>query len=206
MKNILCFGDSNTWGYEPVTKNRFNQKTRWTGVLQQTLGNKFRVIEEGLNGRTTIHNEKDRLIRSGAEILPVLIESHAPLDLIIIMLGTNDLKAKFNSTPSQISANIKTVCNLAKSNEYNPSTQVLLISPSHVVEMKQEDSYEFDGAMDKSKELAKYYKNVANELSINFFDASLVVKTTTKDGIHWTANQHSDFALQLAIIIKNLLK
>ena len=99
MINILCFGDSNTWGYDPETQTRFSKKIRWTGVLQQLLGTNFNVIEEGLNGRTTNVDEKEehdlgyfRACRSAMDLLSILIETNSPLDLIIVMLGTNDLK------------------------------------------------------------------------------------------------------------------
>ena len=133
MKNIFCFGDSNTWGYAPLTKLRFDEKNRWTGVLQQAQGSNYHIIEEGLNGRTSVHNEQDRPFRSGADLLPVLMESHAPIDLVVIMLGTNDLKSKFNSSSLQISKNIKSLCKLAMHCDYNPKVQILLVSPSHVV-------------------------------------------------------------------------
>ncbi len=198
MKNILCFGDSNTWGYAPFTKLRFDTNTRWTGVLQQNLGDEYCVIEEGLNGRTTVHNEEGRPFRSGAKLLPVLMESHAPLDLVIIMLGTNDLKTKFNSTPQQIAENIKVVCELANNNEYNLKAQILLISPTHVVEMKDEDKVEFAGAIEKSLEFAIYYERVAKQLNLHFLDAAQIVQTTTEDGVHWTAQQHREFGLKIA--------
>ena len=197
MKNILCFGDSNTWGYAPLTKQRFDKNTRWTGVLQQTLGGNYRIIEEGLNGRTTVHNEEGRPYRSGADLLPVLMESHAPLDLVIIMLGTNDLKTKFKSTPQQIANNIKSICELAINNEYNPTTQILLISPTLVVQMNDEDKLEFAGAIEKSLEFATCYENVAKELNLHFLDAAQIVHTTTEDGVHWSASQHRKFGYEI---------
>lgn len=205
MKNILCFGDSNTWGYAPVTKQRFDESTRWTGVLQKQIGQECRIIEEGLNGRTTVHNEEDRPFRSGAEMLPVLMESHAPIDLVIIMLGTNDLKSKFNSTPQQIAENMKSVCQLALNNEYNPNVQVLLISPTLVVDMNKEDQTEFKGAVEKSLEFANEYKKVAKDLNLHFLDAATLVQTSTEDGIHWNANQHRDFGSRIAKEISSLL-
>ena len=113
LKNILCFGDSNTWGYAPVTGERYPGHVRWTGVLQSCLGDDYFVIEEGLNGRTTVHNEPLRPHRNGASLLPVLLESHSPLDLVIVMLGTNDLKACFRQSALEksraFSANYKEV-------------------------------------------------------------------------------------------------
>ena len=200
MKNILCFGDSNTWGYAPNNTLRFDEETRWTGLLQKALGRSYRIIEEGLNGRTTVHNDKDRPYRSGADLLPVLMESHAPIDLVIIMLGTNDLKTKFNSTAKQISNNIKSLCQLAMSCEYNPKTQILLISPSHVVKANTDDNIEFSGAIEKSRELSLHYKKVAKDLNIYFVNASQIIETTEQDGIHWTNQQHRKFGLRLVTI------
>lgn len=93
MKNIVCFGDSNTYGRDPVTKGRLDKKTRWPGVLQNILGEEYDVIEEGLNGRTTVWNDPVRggPKRNGSLYLLPCLESHAPINLLVIMLGTNDL-------------------------------------------------------------------------------------------------------------------
>lgn len=205
MKNILCFGDSNTWGYAPKGNLRFDEQTRWTGVLQRALGDTYRTIEEGLNGRTTVHNELNRSYRSGADLLPLLMESHSPIDLVVIMLGTNDLKAKFNSSSLQISNNVKSLCELALDCDYNPNVQILLISPSHVVKAKKEDNLEFAGAIKKSIELSFHYKNVAKDLNIYFVNAAQIVKTTEDDGIHWTPQQHRKFGLRLAKTIEKIV-
>src|SRR3954462_1773041 len=100
MKTIVCFGDSNTWGYDPASNGRFGPTNRWTGVLQTALGSDYRVIEEGLNGRTTTVDDPIHDHRNGRHYLPPCLESHAPFDLVTIMLGTNDLKARFNSSAS----------------------------------------------------------------------------------------------------------
>jgi lysophospholipase L1-like esterase len=92
MKAILCYGDSNTWGYDPVTKGRFPRDMRWTGVLRQSLGDDYLVIEEGLNGRTTVWDDPIEGYKNGAAYLVPCLTTHRPLDLVIIMLGTNDLK------------------------------------------------------------------------------------------------------------------
>lgn len=98
MKNILCYGDSNTWGYDAETKNRFPPDVRWTGILKRTLGEGYHVIEEGLNGRTTVWDDPIEGYKNGREYLIPCLESHRPLDLVIIMLGTNNLKKRFSLT------------------------------------------------------------------------------------------------------------
>jgi len=205
MKTILCYGDSNTWGYCPQTKQRFDEKTRWTGVLHKTLSNEYRIIEEGLNGRTTIHNENDRPFRSGLELLPVLMESHAPIDLVIIMLGTNDLKKKFNSSIEEITKNIRALCQHIQSCAYNRQVKTLLISPTHICEMKDEDANEFEGAIEKSHQFADHYQEVAIDLDMFFCNAAEIVETSKHDGIHWDADQHRLFAQYMKDQIRLIL-
>ncbi|MBC7812535.1 MAG: hydrolase, partial [Burkholderiales bacterium] len=96
MKSIVCFGDSNTWGYDPVSKGRFARDKRWTGVLRQTLGEGYLIIEEGLNGRTTVWDDPIGYFKNGRDYLIPCLDTHCPFDLITIMLGTNDLKKRFS--------------------------------------------------------------------------------------------------------------
>ena len=92
MKNILCYGDSNTWGYIPGGKGRYEYAVRWTGAAQRLLGDGYRIIEEGLNGRTTVFDSPfDGSVLNGKSHLMCCLMSHAPLDAVVIMLGTNDL-------------------------------------------------------------------------------------------------------------------
>ncbi len=106
MREVLCFGDSNTWGYDPVTRERFPGNVRWTGVLQAALGPGFRVIEEGLNGRTTVWEDPIEGDKMGKRHLPVCLASHAPLDLVIMMLGTNDTKKRYSAPSTDIAAGV----------------------------------------------------------------------------------------------------
>ena len=207
MKTVLCFGDSNTWGYEPLVARRYPADVRWTGVLQNSLGDGFRVIEEGLNGRTNVTNEAERPIRSGLDVLPVILESHRPLDLVVIMLGTNDLKHDFNLSAEQIADGARQVCRCVIDCEYlldNPP-QILLISPTHVELMTEEEQGLFIGAIEKSRELAGHYQAVAEDLGIHFLDASKIVVKTDLDGVHWDADQHYKFGESLSITIRKII-
>ncbi|AQS39994.1 lysophospholipase L1-like esterase [Shewanella psychrophila] len=206
MKNILCFGDSNTWGYEPVVSMRYPYDVRWTGVLQKRLGSEYRIIEEGLNGRTSGSDEPGRDFRNAARYFPMLLECHRPLDLVVIMLGTNDLKSQFKLTSSAIASSVKGLCEMVLNCEYidNASTQLLLIAPPHVANLPVEDVRIFAGARDKSLQLAAEYKKIADELGILFMDASEIVETSDADGLHWTAQQHQDFANVLSDKVLNI--
>ncbi len=206
MKTVLCFGDSNTWGYSPLDGSRHPHDVRWTGVLQRLLGSDYLVIEEGLNGRTNVTNEEERPIRSGLDVLPVLLESHRPLDLVVIMLGTNDLKHDFDLSAEQIADGARQVCRSVIDCEYlvDPP-QILLISPTHVELMTEEEQDIFIGAIEKSRELARHYQVVAEDLGIHFLDASRIVVKTNLDGVHWDAGQHHDFGKALSGMIGQII-
>ena len=204
MKHILCFGDSNTWGYSPQDGCRFPPNVRWTGTLQKTLGIDYNIIEEGLNGRTTFINEEGedaRPFRSGSDVFSMILESHRPLDLVTIMLGTNDLKLEFNLSVEEIAQGVKELCEMVLSSEYlidNPP-KLLLISPIHIGSTIQPDQEEFfEQAREKSYRFAEYYQRVAEELGIHFLDAAKIVSPSEGEGVHWDADQHIKFGKVLA--------
>lgn len=204
MKNILCFGDSNTWGYSPQDGSRFPPNVRWTGTLQKTLGAEYNIIEEGLNGRTTFINEEGedaRPFRSGSDVFSMILESHRPLDLVTIMLGTNDLKLEFNLSVEEIAQGVKELCEIVLSSEYlidNPP-KLLLISPIHIGSTIQPDQEEFfEQAREKSYQFAEHYQRVAEELGIHFLDAAKIVSPSEGEGVHWDADQHIKFGKVLA--------
>ena len=211
MKNILCFGDSNTWGYDPSTQTRFSKDIRWTGVLQQLLGSKYNIIEEGLNGRTTNVNEKKdhglgyfRPFRSAMDLLSVLIETNSPLDLIIVMLGTNDLKTNFNQSSEMIAKNMRLVCESIIDNDYFQSKSIILVSPTHINEESPNLLDSFIGTTQASQSFSNSYRKISDDLNLYFVDASESVKTNKIDGLHWDSKQHSDFANSLFNKIKKV--
>ena len=210
MKNILCFGDSNTWGYNPDTQKRFDNNTRWTGVLKENLGDEFNIIEQGLNGRTTKINETldhnfgyAREFRSGIDILPVIYESHSPLDMVLIMLGTNDLKTNFKSSPEMIANSIKDVCKSVLDSVYYSGHPIVLISPSHINESSNNLMDSFVGTKENSISLASLYIQIAKDLDVLFVDASKIVCTNQIDGLHWDKHQHNDFGVFLSKFINS---
>jgi lysophospholipase L1-like esterase len=206
MKNILCFGDSNTWGYTPVTGQRYPLSVRWPGVLQQSLGDDYHIIEQGLNGRTTRLDEPGRADRNGIALLPVMLESHRPLSLVVIMLGTNDLKAQYQQSVKDIAFSAGLLCSTVLENDYlEGQTQVLLVSPTWITTLPKDDEDVFARASDKSRMFASCFAKAADALQVHFFNAAQVVKTTNADGVHWEANQHSDFGQALAIKIQSIL-
>ena len=208
MKNILCFGDSNTWGYSPQDGNRFPPDIRWTGVLQKSLGADYCIIEEGLNGRTTFINEDERPLRSGSDVLQILLESHRPLDFVIIMLGTNDLKVEFNLSVEEIAQGAKTLCEMVLNSEYLADNipQILLVSPTHIGSSIMPDQEEFfNQAREKSYQFAEHYEKAVAEIGVHFLDAANIVGPSKVDGVHWDADQHVEFGKELSKVTKNIL-
>ena len=140
MKQILCFGDSNTWGLDGETGKRFPWEERWTGILQEKLADRdIRIVEEGLCGRTTIFEDSLRLGRRGTELLPTLLETHTP-DAVVLMLGTNDCKTIFGASAEIIGKGIARL--LEQINQYADKMKVLVISPIYLGEKVWQDGYD----------------------------------------------------------------
>lgn len=198
-KRILCYGDSNTRGFVPgsMGKERFNANGRWTGVLQNFLGTDYEVIEEGLDGRTTAYDDPRPgwEHRNGAEYLHIFLESHKPIDLLIIMLGTTDTKEIMNLTGEQIAEGLEKVVNSAVhfSNDILDSQmEILIISPAVVKEEAEFASKLFIGATEKCESLAKLYKNIADKFQCFFMDANEYVTVDLEEGVHLGKEAHKE--------------
>ena len=205
QKTILCYGDSNTWGWDPVTQIRLNRDKRWPGVLGNALGHRYWVVEEGLCGRTTVRDDPMGVYRNGRDYLIPCLQSHEPLDLVILMLGTNDLKQRFELKARDIAAGAETLVRLILKSNIGPDStipKVLLISPS-LVTMSVDD--EFEGAIEKSQELGGLYAQVATSSGVAFLDAARVVVPSETDGVHWDAEEHQRFGLTVADLVRKQL-
>ena len=205
MQTILCFGDSNTWGYNPVDGSRYGFAARWPGRLQKILGpDKFRIIEEGLNGRTTVHNETERPIRSGLDILPVLLEAHRPLDWVIIMLGTNDLTTHFKSSSEEIAANVGQLCDIVLESEHLESNrpQLLICAPTSVNEGSQQLPEWFLGAANAARNLPKFIEQESRKKGILFLDVAGLLNHEFLDGLHWNPDQHLIVGKAIAALVE----
>jgi len=206
MPTILCFGDSNTWGSVPRRTRRYNNNERWPALIRATLSNDFEIIEEGQPGRTTIHDDPFEGEKNGLRYLTPCLESHIP-DLVIILLGTNDLKHRFGLSAYDVAlgaAKLAEECLKFKSMARATSPKVLLVSPPPVYEVGFFANM-FAGAAVKSQELAKYYKEFARGLGCEFFDAGTVVTSCKKEGIHWQVEQHKFLADALAPVVKEIM-
>jgi lysophospholipase L1-like esterase len=207
MKEILCFGDSNTWGWDPQTEKRFDRNARWTGIAQKLLGKEYFLIEEGLNGRTTVWEDPIEGYKQGSQHLPPLLETHRPLDLVIIMLGTNDLKMRFSVSAYDIAQSIGTLVEIVQKSPAGRNgsvPKILILAPPPLGKLT-EFAEMFTGGTEKSVRLAQLYEAVAQERGCEFFNASTVIKTSDIDGVHFEKDAHKALGKALAEKIKNLI-
>ncbi len=206
MINILCFGDSNTFGTNPHG-GRWPLEQRWTGILQRELGQNYRIIEEGCGGRTTVWEDQLELDKNGRTALRVALHSHRPLDLVVLMLGTNDLKTRFSLLPVDIAMGAEALGQLVEGYNYGPDypvPKVLLVSPIHLgegVEGSKFQGFE-DAAVSRSKALAPLYQSRAEAHGWLFLDASSVAEPSQEDKLHMEPESHAALGLKLAQIIR----
>ncbi|RLD32798.1 MAG: hydrolase [Bacteroidetes bacterium] len=207
MKTIVCFGDSNTWGYSPSDSGRYPFEKRWTSILQKKLGADYFVIPEGLNGRTTAFEDSVEMDKNGYRHLQTILETHKPMDLIIIMLGTNDLKSRFNVCAQEIAWSAGKLVDYALHstsgiNEKHP--EVLFIAPP-IVKNSPSFGYMLEGSVKKSEDFSIHYKNKAQELGVPFLNASDFIVSSPIDGIHWEKEEHEKFAFAVAEKVKEII-
>lgn len=196
MKRILCFGDSNTYGYIPGTGKRYNSKERWTGILQQSLQNKeIEIIEEGVVGRTTVYEDSYRPGLNGSKLLPTALQRHGTIDTVVLMLGTNDCKTIYHATPEEIGAGIEQLIKQIKSTA--PNTKILLVSPILLGERVWEKDFdpEFNkNSVQVSKGLKKVYSSLAHKYGADFLAASDYAAPSEVDQEHLTIEGHRNLA------------
>jgi len=217
MLNVLCFGDSNTWGCDPaataksISPVRHPVEIRWTGVMAMDLGSGYRVIEEGQNGRTTVHEDPTAWAsRNARTYLPSCLESQKPLDLVILMLGTNDLKTMFGLSPSEIASGVSMLLRIIAQSDVGPNgkaPKTLLVCPPAIGDLSPlpELATKLAGARDKSLRLPAYFSAVAKQHQASFLNAQEIVLPSPEDGIHLDAKEHRALGRALAAEVRKIL-
>lgn len=210
MKTVLCYGDSNTYGYNPENGFRYAENIRWTGRLRALLGEDYRVIEEGCNGRTTVFDDPVEGWKNGYDYLRPCLNSHKPVDIVIIMLGSNDMKRTFHATADQIETGIEklveTVIEFTEGKQ-GFASRIILVSPPHIGEGIVNSPFfgSFnEEAIPLSKELAGHYEKVAKNHECIFFDAARFVEPSAADSLHLTVEAHAVLAEKLADLVKDM--
>ena len=215
-KHIVCLGDSNTHGYcaDPADcadgGARFNENERWTCLLQKALGEEYLVLEEGLSGRTTVFSDPLHEAMPALDVAYPILMSHEPVDLLVIMLGTNDTKERFCVNPACIARGLERLVDKCKCipcwGGHKPN--ILLIAPPHIGdEMEQSDVMPAMGlgCAAKSRELAKHYAVVAQNQGCAFLDAEGVAEFNEVDYMHLTRKGHAQLAEKLTEIVPTLV-
>ena len=209
MKQILCFGDSNTWGYNGENRERFPWGVRWTSLLQEKFAENrmdVRIIEEGLVGRTTVFEDPLRDGRKGTALFPTILETHAPVDAIVLMLGTNDCKTIFKASAKVIGAGIVRLLEQAK--RLAPKAEILLVSPIELGTdvWKEEFDPEFSiNSVAVSKALAPEYADIAGKYGCRYLDAASVAAPGAADQEHMDAVSHGRLAESIYEKVKALV-
>lgn len=209
MKTIVCFGDSNTWGSDPVTDTRFPFDVRWPGVLRRLLGDGYWVIEEGLPGRTTVWDDPIEGFKNGRDYMIPCLKSHMPIDLITIMLGSNDLKKRFSLSAFDVAEGAGVLVEIVQRSDAGPEgkpPKLLLIAPPPLAALPGTRLADmFEGAQEKSLKLAEQFRRVAQERGCELLNAGDVITSSPIDAIHLEADQHRRLAEAVAEQVKSML-
>ena len=213
MKRILCYGDSNTWGYAtaPRPDGRYSDTERWPRVMGAALGPDWSVIEEGLNGRTTVHADPiEGMWLDGSSTFTAILRSHMPLDAVAIMLGTNDLKARFSAGPYDIASGVGVLLKRlahAEAGRNAGAPKALVICPPPI--LNNFGAFDFFGEMfaggyQKSLRLRHFYETVAADNNAAFLDAGGLIKTSAYDGIHLDVEMQARLGQAVAEAVRKL--
>jgi lysophospholipase L1-like esterase len=200
MAVILCYGDSNTHGTLPLTAlgafGRHRSGDRWPDVMASALGPDHQVISEGLPGRTTVHDDPiEGGMRNGLTVLPAILQSHAPIDLMVLMLGTNDLKTRFSVTAFEITRSLERMIQVTRAEAVVKN--ILLVAPVPVREAGVLKDV-FAGAVARQQGLAEHIANAAKRQDCGFFNAGSVAQVSMIDGVHWEAATHHAMGAAMA--------
>ncbi|CUH77641.1 SGNH/GDSL hydrolase family protein [Tropicibacter naphthalenivorans] len=208
MAVILCYGDSNTHGTLPMkipgVSDRAPRGDRWTDVMAALLGPDHQVIPEGLPGRTTVHDDHiEGGARNGLSVLPAVIHSHKPLDFMVLMIGTNDLKPRFSVTANEIARSVERLILTARAE--GEVSDILVVAPAPVREVGTLREV-FAGAEARQEGLDDQIRAVAERHGCGFLAAGDHVKVSDKDGVHWEVDQQRHFGAIMARAVLDHLK
>jgi len=211
MRTVLCYGDSNTHGTVPMhalgERKRYAADIRWTGVLAQRLGDGWQLIEEGHPGRTTVLDDPvEGPHKNGRAALPVIMESHRPIDLVIIMLGTNDLKFRFCVNAFDIADSAGKLAQIAMASQCGPgetASKVLLVAPPPVVETGALADM-FQGGEATGQQFGHHFAEAARRYGCSFLDAGAVIRSSAVDGVHFEPEDHGRLGHAIADAIEEM--
>ena len=201
MKKIICYGDSNTFGFNAKDGSIFDENTRWTSLLQKNLGSEYEVVNEGMYDRTGFADNPRGDLFSGPKHFPEMLSKTDNIDLLILAIGTNDLQSQYNISFDTIENGLRNLVNLAKTKVKN----IIIILPVILDEriLKGAFNTQFDETgVEKSKKVGQIYRQIADENGCLWFDINEFTAPSDYDGLHYDENSHRLIAEKLAEFIK----
>jgi lysophospholipase L1-like esterase len=203
---VLCFGDSNTWGFLEEGAPRMTRWERWPGALQLELGDDVHVIEEGLNGRTTAFEDPYSPGRHGLSALPILLDTHAPLDAVVVMLGTNDLFVPGDLNAFHAARGVRAMVELIRSREPEAGDvpAILVVAPPPFGPIGPWEA-ESPRAVEASGRFGEAFRHMTDELGVPLVDLGDHVISSPRDGIHFEVADHAVIAHAVAEALRPLL-
>lgn len=206
-KKILCYGDSNTYGYVPGDGDRYPEHVRWTGRLQSMLGDGYKVYEQGLNARTTVYDDPFEAGKNGLTSLIPTLMCYEMVDVVILMLGTNDMKEYFQPTVEKLKTNVgKLVVEIQNYYQqiYKQEPQIILMAPPEIGIWPGSDNSQqyWDWVISTSRCFPEIYKEIADEHGVDYFNTQELVKPSEIDNLHLSADSHKALATALYKKIK----
>ncbi|ADZ93013.1 SGNH/GDSL hydrolase family protein [Marinomonas mediterranea] len=206
MATVLCYGDSLTWGTVP-NGGRYMKPLRWTSILEELLGNDHQVINYGLPGRTTIWEDPFRDGRNGVSYIQAALETFGPVDVLVLMLGTNDLKRHFNVGAFEAAKGVEKIIERVRmpNSQDFPSPSIIVVAPPNITEPTGDMAETFSGAVEKSQYFHQHYQNMAMRNDCLFLNAAGVLQASTADGVHLDTNGNEALAKALVPFIEKLL-
>lgn len=203
MKKVLCFGDSNTFGFIPESGKRYDKNTRWSGILTQLATEKFEIIEAGCNNRTAFSDNPAGFEQTGYKVLPTLLTKN--LDCVILAIGVNDLQIFYNPTLEEIKTGMLQLVDIVRT--FSPDTEIILAAPARLDENIFNGYFRamFDKrSIEKSLHLSEIYESIAKEKNCHFVDWNKIVTVSPKDGLHLEPDAHKKIATTLLKILVNI--
>ena len=202
MRKIICYGDSNTFGFNPKDASRYNEQTRWTGILQTKFGNDYKIIEEGASDRTGFVNNPKGFLFSAPQHFPDFISKSDNIDLLILWIGTNDLQFQYDISFSTIENGLENLIKLAETK----AEKIIIIPPVMLNEKVLEGYFKFQfdkTSIIKSQKVEKIYIKLANDYNCRIFNINKFTNPSDLDGLHYDENSHKIIANKLTAYIKN---
>lgn len=205
MKKILCFGDSNTYGYTPATGVRFDEGTRWAGRLSALLGKDYLILEEGMNNRNGFFKNPQSIKLCGVDYLPIYLQNHKDIDICIFALGTNDAQFFYNLDKQTVQNGLQSLTNSLL--EANSETKIIIIPPVKIQPNILDGifSMQFDlSSVKRIEETFDEYKNFAQKNGFYYLDLNEFVKPSEADGLHYSPDSHRVIAEKIAEFVRSM--